>query len=315
MDEFTATNEKENLREKAGFFAWRPAAWLRVSGADSFSFLQGQFTNELRGLEAAGAVYGLWLNHKGRVLADSFVMRGRGADEFWVGSYFSTAAVIRERLEAFIIADDVVVEDVTAQWAGVAVLGDGEAAEAIAAVRAISEESGGFVFRGRRTSGPSWECVVPLERAAEIRMKLAAQMRELSGEEMERRRVRAGIPAVPQDIGPGELANEGGLDAVAISYTKGCYLGQEVMARLKSMGQVRRRLVRVKGVGACPTPPAELFQGERRIGELRSAVSEEGGSGFVGLALVSLLNMQAGLPAAFSANGAGVIEILDTPVR
>src|SRR3954467_6753383 len=111
---------------------------------------------------------------------------------------------------------------------------------------------------------------------------------------MSRRRIAAGIAAVPADVGPGELPNEGGLDAEAISYTKGCYLGQEVMARLKSMGQLRRRLLRVQGIGETyPALPAPVFAGSRQVGELRSAV-RNGTGGWTGLAMVSLLQVAGG---------------------
>jgi folate-binding protein YgfZ len=278
------------------FFAWEPAAWLRVSGADAFTFLQGQFTNDLRSLGVDGAVYGLWLNHKGRVLADSFVLRGTGAEEFWVGSYFSPATVIRERLEAFVIADDVVVEDETEKWSGVTVWEEG----------AKLEVSGAKRFAGRRTSEGVTEWMFPRNEREGVRVSLSGSV-ELSGEEMERRRILAGVPAVPRDIGPGELPNEGGLEEVAISYTKGCYLGQEVMARLKSMGQVRRRLVRVRGRGESPVLPAEVFQGDKRVGELRSAVRE--GDGFVGLALVSLLNVRAEAGLALAAGSEEAVTL------
>ena len=102
----------------------------------------------------------------------------------------------------------------------------------------------------------------------------------------------AGIPSVPGDIGPADLPNEGGLEADAISYSKGCYLGQEVMARIKSLGRVRRTLVRVTGTVAPPAVPAGLWQGERREGELRSAAPTPGG--FDGLALVSVTSAAAG---------------------
>ena len=90
-----------NFSTSPAIFRWKPAAWLRVTGEDAANFLQGQFTNELRGVPAGGAVYGLWLTLKGKVLADSFVVRGGtgaggsaagGAEVFWVGSYFSPAA-------------------------------------------------------------------------------------------------------------------------------------------------------------------------------------------------------------------------------
>jgi folate-binding protein YgfZ len=116
---------------------------------------------------------------------------------------------------------------------------------------------------------------------------------------------------VPADIGPGELPNEGGLESVAISYNKGCYLGQEVMARLKSMGQVRRRLLRVKGDGPAPTSPAPIFQGDRRIGELRTRVPTP--KGFEGFALLSLLNLQKDIGLSFSPEGEAVVMVVDTP--
>ncbi len=79
-----------NFSTSPAIFRWEPAAWLRVSGPDAAAFLQGQFSNDLRPLglapEAKGAlpaVYGLWLTVKGKVEADSFVLRGAGPEEFW----------------------------------------------------------------------------------------------------------------------------------------------------------------------------------------------------------------------------------------
>jgi tRNA-modifying protein YgfZ len=258
---------------------WRPAAWLRVSGPDAFTFLQGQFTNDLGGLKTSPAVYGLWLNQKGRVLADSFVVRGSTGEEFWIGSYFCTAAVIRERLESHIIADEVTVTDESADWFGAALVGAD-------LIRQATEAGDGMFFPGRRGLGEQveWMTRTPPKMPGGV---------VLTADDMERARIQAAIPAIPRDIGPAELPNEGGLEADAISYTKGCYLGQEVIARLKSMGQVRRRLVRVTGTGAPPACPAKLYQGARQVGELRSVATE--GAGFIGLALLTLLHWQ---PAA-----------------
>jgi len=287
-------------------YHWQPAAWLRVSGGDAATFLQGQFTNELRDLATGGAVYGLWLNVKGKVLADSFVLSGPLAGEFWVGSYFSPATAIRERLESFVIADEVVIEDVTSGWTGVALLGEGATA-ALAA-----ERRAGFVFRGRRAREESAEWIFPVAETNAVRTQLTG-LRELDANEMTRRRIEAGIPAVPADAGPGDLPNEGGLDVAAISYTKGCYLGQEVMARLKSLGQVRRRLLRVAGAGEpSQNLPAALFAGERQMGELRSA-ARDGSGGFIGLAMLSLLHVTKDAALAFAADAAPTVRLMDAP--
>ena len=134
-------------------FHWRPACLLRVSGADAETFLQGQFTNDLCILRASRTdiraksvgIYGLWLTLKGKVLADSFIVRAE--DYFWVISYFSPAAAIRERLESYVIADDVIIEDHTADWRGLTVFGArNEADQTVPAGPFLS-------FDGRRADG------------------------------------------------------------------------------------------------------------------------------------------------------------------
>lgn len=288
----------ESHPTKSKCHRWHPAAWLRVSGEDAASFLQGQFTQDMRRLDRESAVYGLWLNHKGRVIADSFIAKdGKGG--FWVGSYFSPAAVIKERLEAFVIADDVVIDDETDQWRGMTILVED-------ATEALPAGSGVVSFPGRRAVSSSQEWVFPQteERAFDDPVLKGV---ELSPQQMELLRIEAKIPAIPADIGSGELPNEGGLEASAISYTKGCYLGQEVMARLKSMGQVRRRLIKLTGEGERPKPPALLFQGDMRIGEIRTAI--ETSSGYVGLALVSLLNVKWGQRASVGKGGEPTVTL------
>lgn len=288
--------EKENSITSSRIFWSRPAAWLKVTGSDAPAFLQGQFTNDLRRLPAGPAVYGLWLDHKGHVQADSFVGSARPG-EYWIASYFSPGEVLRSRLERYIIADDVVIEDVSADMKLVTLF-DRDRAE-----RARSEDSELVMFSGRRARDESWEIAFPASAESALRARFA-ELDELSPSEMEQLRIAAAIPAVPADIGPGELPNEGGLDEVGVAYAKGCYVGQEVMARLKNLGQVRRRLFRVEGSLPVPHVPAPLHQGGRKLGELRSAIAD--GDGFNGLALLSTLPLQRGMPLAISPGGSEI---------
>jgi folate-binding Fe-S cluster repair protein YgfZ len=86
-----------------------------------------------------------------------------------------------------------------------------------------------------------------------------------------------------------------------------------VMARLKSMGQVRRRLLRVAGTGETyPAQPAPVFVGARQVGELRSAVSD-GAGGWIGLAMLSLLHVAAGAKLSFAAGAAPALQVMDAP--
>lgn len=292
---------KDRTGPSARFFRWRPAAWLRVTGEDAFTFLQGQFSNDLRKMDG-GAVYGLWLDHKGRVTADSFVLAA-GADAFWIGSYFSAGAAIKERLESFIVADDVKIEDFAADWMAVTLFGT-ECPPILAGA-----EGPGVQFTGRRGLTDCREWVFPCSAKAEVEAKLSGWS-TLSRCEMEQWRIAACIAAVPADIGLADLPHEGGLESDAVADGKGCYVGQEVMARLRTMGQVRRRLLPVRGAGAIPPLPAALFQGERKLGELRSAVAEA--DGFAGLALLSLLNLRREATLSFTSGAStGAVALVN----
>jgi folate-binding Fe-S cluster repair protein YgfZ len=97
------------------------------------------------------------------------------------------------------------------------------------------------------------------------------------------------------------------LETIAVSYDKGCYLGQEVMARLKSRGKIRRHLRRVEGIGAVPALPAGLFQEGKKAGELRSAVALPAG-GYLGLALMGANPFDAGRPLSLGAEAAATVR-------
>lgn len=286
------------------FSAYQPAAWLRASGSDSAAFLQGQFTGDLRPFQVGQAVYGLWLTQKGKVLGDSFVISA-AAQEFWIGSYFTPAAALLERLEAYIIADDIALCDQSAVVRGFAIFGVG-----VSELTRLVREFGGTFFRGRRVAGENFEYICPAERAADAQKSiLEIAPRELSASDLETRRLEAGIPAVPLDLGPGELPQEGGLERDAVSFHKGCYLGQEVMARLHSMGQVRRRLRFIAGDGPAPSPRSALYIANRAVGEVRSVLPRT--SGFLGIALISLVSGGGESAVSLVAGGPATVRLGD----
>jgi hypothetical protein len=267
--------------DSAVIFPYCPACVLHVSGPDAATFLQGQFTNDLRNLLPRQSVYGLWLDRKGRVIADSHVLKSGDGADFWIVSVSSPAPTVARRLGDHIVADEVAIEDETGSWQGVSLIGAGVGTWCASAPRP------GLLFPGRRGGTESREWIFPVSDAGLVKAAVSGA-REVSKEETERMRIASGVPLVPVDIGPADLPNEGGLESAAISYSKGCYLGQEVMARLQSRGRVRRALVRVTGPGAPPPVPAALWRADRREGELRSVVPGAGGLGFEGLALVSV---------------------------
>ena len=290
------------------------SAVFRIEGPDANTYLQGQFTQDLN--RPTGSVcYGLFLNQKGKVVADAHVLK-LGSDKFWVVSFSSAAAKLRERLEAYLIADEVTITDETSEWVRTSIWGD----QASAAMKTLSgaqptgadtwlEWGNSRGFRGRLSGKDNFELLVPGARSSEMAERLIALGAKPADANMvARERITSGIPLVPVDIGLNDLPNEGGLDEVAISYTKGCYLGQEVMARLKNLGQVRRRLFIVNGSGEAPPTGAPLFQDGKKIGEVRSTAGNE--EGFVAMAMLSLVNLDESGGLSLNAGGPANITIV-----
>lgn len=272
------------------------AAWIEVTGPDAEVFLQGQGTQDFRRMQSGEVRRSLWLSIKGKVLGEAVVLRGDRS--WWLWSGHTPARTLVERLEAFIIADDVTIADVGAEWrhwtlVGREVVRAWGLGEPPAPGTWRSVPGGGLLFQGRRGLSGVWELLVP---ASASLPESFAGVPALCLEDLTRARVLAGEPAIPAEFGPNDLPQEAGLDRDSISFNKGCYLGQEVMARLHAMGQVRRRLVRVAGAGVPPPVGADLSQGGRRRGEVRVALaaSPAGGDGWLGLAMLTLLGTESG---------------------
>ncbi len=286
-----------------------PSALFRISGPDANTFLGGQFTQELK-IPSGRVAYGLWLSQKGKVVADSEIVR-LGDEEHLVASTGTEAAVIRKRLEDYLIADEVQIEDLSTAWAAVSLWGPAasrrliDAYPELAVERGVARVDGALVFPERGGRFGRFRLLAPREQVATWRDRLLG-LGAIEADEAAaaRDRIRAGLPTVPGDIGPDDLPNEGGLEDVAISYTKGCYLGQEVMSRLKNLGQVRRRLMVARGRGAVPPARTPLHQAAGRVGEVRTAAPD--GDGWVGFAMVSLVAYRPGEVVTLGEGGSPV---------
>jgi hypothetical protein len=242
------------------------------------------------------------LNQKGKVVADSFVLR-RTEQEHWVWSPRTEGDILRERLESYLIADEVTVSDESAQWHAQALWGEGARGvierrfDRAPAANSFVETDEAFVFGGRNSRAENFIVLARDERAAALRSEFVAAGATLaSRDRLEAERIASVLPAVPEDIGASDLPNEGGLDRDAISYTKGCYLGQEVMSRLKNLGQVRRQLFVIAGRGEPPAPSTPVQQTGRVVGQTRS--SARVADGFVAMAMLSLVNLDRASPLA-----------------
>ena len=203
-------------------------AKFKVTGNDRTRFLNGQLTNDILGLHAGSAIYACALTAKGKLCADLFVA---ATDE---NHYLDTEPVLREslaaRLEKYIIADDVKLEDVTDQFGLLHLIG--------------SKDPGPFesleLLLSTRFGQAGFDLWFPVGQAASVLERL--HQHPLDAEALETLRIEQGVARWGTELSENVLPNEADLDKRAISYTKGCYLGQEVISRIKSLGHVNRHL-------------------------------------------------------------------------
>ncbi len=219
----------------------RDRARLRVTGADRVAFLHGQCTNDVKRLRPGESCYAAFLNAKGK-------MRGEGhviclGDAFLLEASFG----LGPSLEQFIIAEDVVIEDMSAVMGEWLIVGGAEVnlpADAIAFAHPLGV---GVISRGPLTA-------------------------TLSREALEILRVEAGVPLWGVDMDEGTIPNEAGLEKRAVSYDKGCYVGQETIARIKTYGHVNRRLVQLACAGdSMPARGEKILADGREVGHVTSA--------------------------------------------
>lgn len=287
--------------QSSEIYICKAKSFLEVTGEDAHAFLQSQFSNDLMKSTAGvgGSVYGLWLDKKGHVLADSHILR-KDSDSFLITSEHSEMRFIKEILEKHIIADDVTIKEVPVF--GCAVINEQLLNEWFSyfdlkmklesQVEFLADKFG-FVFRNCRLSPFEFEIYFQQASAYENFQLFSRsnKLNQLSDNAMHYRRIERGIPLIPAEIGPNDLAAEGELVPRAASVTKGCYLGQEVVSRLYNLGSPQRRLYIVSVQEASslmkmPLPQPLLFEG-RKLGELKTLYPLEDGTGScIGVALL-----------------------------
>ena len=275
------------MRSGAALVSRPDAGRLLVTGADRRAYLQGLLTNDVGALTPNTGCYAAMLNAQGRMLTDMRVFELGGAMVIELAA--SVAASIRDHLDRFVFSEDVQVADITATRAQVGVYGP-QAAGVVSAVVG-SDVSGLPLFGSRESTGAGgplviarsdaigiagYELFVDASEAAAVMDALrAAGADNAAADDVEAVRVESGMPRFGADMDTDTIPLEAGLDR-AISRTKGCYVGQEVIVRVidRGHGRVARRLVGLALDPASPAPAAgaAIASGDREIGRVTSAV-------------------------------------------
>ncbi len=280
------------LREGAALVDLGFRALVRATGTDRVTFLHGMLTNDIASLAPGSGCPALLLTIQGRVTADLRV--GALEDALLLDVDVRARAALLEALAKLIIADDVELGEAGEPLALIGVEGPGAArllpgAAGLAPYAHAVVTLAGVPVRAQRASevrGPGFVLHAPAARAAAVwDALLALGARPCGMEALESRRVEVGVPRIGVDMDGATLALEVPVED-AISATKGCYLGQEVVARGTARGHVNRRLVGLRLEGAEPSPGAPLVHDAKEVGRLTSVARSFGGGGLAALGFV-----------------------------
>lgn len=268
----------EALRTSAAWMDLSNRGKIRVVGEDRARLIHAMSTNDAKNLVPGNGLYAFFLNDKGRILADAYIYNL--GESLWLDTEPETATKLRDHLDRYIIADDAELEDETANWAAIEIAGP-KALECAAQLELSVPETkygilqwrGGFVARVSSTGSEGVRLFLPLDQKEELVAQLeAAQIPQAIAEEARLVRIENGAPRYGEEISERYLVQE--TQAIhAVHFSKGCYLGQEIVERVRSRGQVHRVLmpVRIEGTQA-PAPATKLLAAGAPVAEIASAV-------------------------------------------
>jgi folate-binding protein YgfZ len=264
-------------------------AWVVVSGRDRATYLQGLLTNDIPSLQGGQGCYAAYLTPQGRMIADLWVYEL--GDVMLLSMIADVKATVLSKLDQFIFGEDVQLGDVTTTFAALAVVGPA-AALAVAPLlgleearvsalpehgnlRAAFREQPAILLRTTDLGEPGFDLLVE----ASLFPALVGALHEGGARDVDRQvaealRIEGGVPKFHQDMDEDTLPLEAGIEARAISLTKGCYVGQEVIIRVlhRGHGRVARKLVGLAFDGGdAPVRSATIQVDGRVVGEVTSA--------------------------------------------
>ncbi|MBA3651888.1 MAG: folate-binding protein YgfZ [Chthoniobacterales bacterium] len=241
-------------------------AKFRLTGSDRVRFLNGQVTNDVRKANANWSMPACVLTAKGKT--DAFIFIRAGAESLFVDVEPEQRESLAQRLDRYLIADDVVVDDVSEEFA----------LFHVTAEQAPTLPNDAHWRRAKRFGLAGWDLVVPEAEHGRVLQELAAQEPLLDADATERLRIEQGIPRWGRELSDQIIPVEANLADDAVDYAKGCYIGQEVISRMKMSGQMSKRLCGLVSLdGSQLSPETRLLGSEeaKEVGWITSATRSD----------------------------------------
>lgn len=291
---------------------------IAVTGDDSQAFLHAQFTSEVAGLAPDRSQYSGYCTPKGRLLASFLLWRTEGG--FYLQLPSSVSEAIQKQLSKFILRAKVNVRDASGEFVCLGV--SGESAEAgLKQLFGNVPRADHDVARHDDTTiirlpADRFEVVVPLEKAAAVREALAKDAQAAGPEFWDWLDIRAGIPVIAPATQEEFVPQMVNLDLIGgVSFTKGCYPGQEIVARMHYRGRLKQRMYLAHiGSAAAPQPGDKLYSadlGAQSSGMIVNAASAPSG-GYDALAVIQMGSAESG-HVHWKALGGPALEFLPLP--
>lgn len=284
QDAVTQSDSRQELTALvSGCGIYRPSrALFAITGNDRVRWLNGMVTNNIRDLIVGRGVYAFVLNAQGHILGDIYVFN-RG-ESLIAETELAQAASLLQILRRYIIMDKVEIEDLGAKIAVIGVAGPSSAAILAAAGLKVELESLSLynlnwkglditVLCGDNPCFPTYEIGIPAHQAEALwNQLLDAGAVAVSNDALETFRILCGIPKFGQDIRERTLPQETGQDR-ALNFTKGCYIGQEIVERIRARGNVHRMFLGFEVEGLAPEPGTKIQSAGKDVGEITSIAS------------------------------------------
>ena len=281
VSSFTDVADEFNALEDAVICPLLTNGQIRITGDDRLDFVHGQVTNQVKNLKVNGFSENLFLNHKGHALVDLKVFRR--ADDLYLTIEDSTEFTLN-RFKKHIIFDKVELQDLSSKLTTITLQGKNAKkyleelfqTDVPAAGQFIELEFAAakiLINPAKRTLYGGYDINLCISDAIPVLKKLLSAGLKLAGEDaLEISRVEAKIPKAIKDAGVGILPQEAGLEPM-LSYHKGCYLGQEIMARIQARSSLRRSL-QILSLESLPEQArAEIRLNDEKVGVLGSVVN------------------------------------------
>ncbi len=271
------TEGYEALRRGAAVLDLSARARIIARGRDAARLLHNLTSNEVKKMAPGAGCYAFLLSPKGRIEADLYLWRF--AEHFLMDTEPEPREKIVRHIQRYIVADQVELEDVTALTAAIGLEGPG-AASILAQLGAPVPGDyahvpwGGYTLAGIAATGqPGFRIYCAAGEAAGLAERLeTAGAKRASDDDARLVRIENGKPRYGEDIRETSLPQET-QQMHAVSFQKGCYVGQEIVERIRAQGHVNKKLVRLEVAGAAvPAPGTKLKAADAEAGEITSAV-------------------------------------------